>query len=158
MKVILLQDIEGLGKKFEVKDVSAGHARNFLLPNKLVKAATKDALSWLAEQKEIIEKVAEEDLKKTQGVASGLDGSEVNITVKIGEDGQLFESINTQKIAERLKEMGFGVKKSQIKLENPIKEVGEFPISISLDHNLEVEIKLIVMGQKQENSKEDSEE
>ena len=136
MKVILLQDVEGLGKKYEVKEVKPGHARNLLLPQKLAKAATKPALKWLADQKEVIEKEAEEDLKKSQELASTLDGVEVSIIVKVGDEGQLFESINNQKIADKLKEMGFDVKKSQVRLENPIKEIGEFHVSINLDHNL----------------------
>ena len=150
MKVILLQDIEGLGKKYEVKDVKNGHARNFLLPEKLARAATKPALKWLSDQKEIIAKEVEEDLKKAQVLASELDGLELSVVVKVGDEGQLFESINSQKIVEKLKEMGFEVKKSQVKLENPIKEIGEFPVSISLDHNLEAEIKLIVSAEKTE--------
>jgi len=155
MKVIILQDIEGLGKKYEIKNVRNGYARNFLLPEKLARAATKQALKWLADQKEIIEKAAEEDLKMAQVLASSLDGSELNIVVKIGNEGQLFESINIQKIVEKLKEMGFEVKKSQIKLENPIKELGEFPISISLDHNLEAEIKVIVTAEKTNEKEEE---
>lgn len=148
MKVILLQDVDGLGKKYEVKEVKSGHARNFLLPQKQARAATKEALRWLADQKEVIEKKAEEDLKKSQGLASGLDGLEVSIATKVGNEGQLFESVNSQKIVEKLKEMGFEVKKSQIKLQNPIKELGEFTINITLDHNLEAEIKLSVTAEK----------
>jgi large subunit ribosomal protein L9 len=148
MKVILLQDVDALGKKYEVKDVKDGYARNFLLPGKLAKPANRQALKWLADQKEIIEKKAEEDLKLSQGLASKLDGVELNIAVKVGEEGQLFESINNQKIVDKLKEMGFEVKKSQVKLEDPIKELGEFPINISLDHNLEVEIKVIITAEK----------
>jgi large subunit ribosomal protein L9 len=158
MKVILLEDVEGLGKKYEIKEVKNGHARNFLLPQKLVRAATRPALKWLADQKEVIEKAAEEDLKKSQGVASELDGLELNIAVKVGDEGQLFESINSQKIAEKLKEMGLEVKKSQIKLENPIKELGEFPVSISLEHNLEAEIKVIVTAAKGDSAEEKIEE
>ncbi len=60
MKVILLQDIEGLGKKYEVKEVKNGYARNFLIPKKWAQAATKQALKWLAKQKEMIEKNIEE--------------------------------------------------------------------------------------------------
>lgn len=150
MKIILLQDVEGLGKKYEIKDVKDGYARNFLLPQKIARPATKQALKWLSDQKEIIEKQAEEDLKKAQSLASGLDGLELNIAVKVGEEQQLFESINSQKIAEKLKEIGFEIKKSQVKLENPIKELGEFPVNISLDHNLEAEIKLIVTEEKTE--------
>jgi large subunit ribosomal protein L9 len=146
MKVILLQDVEGLGKKYEIKEVKNGHARNPLLPQKMAKAATKEALKWLKDQKEFIEKEAEEDLKKAQVLASELDGLEVGILVKIGDEGQLFESINSQKITEKLKEMGFEVKKSQILLENPIKELGEFSVKINLDHNLEADIKVIITG------------
>ena len=149
MKVILLQDTEGLGKKYETKDVKSGYARNFLLPQRLARAATKDALKWLRDQKELIEKEAEEDLKKAQVLASGLDGLELTISVKVGDEGQLFESINNQKIAEKLKEIGFEVKKSKIILKEPIKELGEFLVNVSLDHNLEAEIKLIIIEEKE---------
>ncbi len=149
MKVILLEDVENIGKKHEVKDIKSGYARNFLIPNNLVKLATKQNLKWLKAQKEIIEKVAEEDLKKSQGVASQIDGIEVTITVKVGSEGQLFESINNVKISEKLKEMGFDVKKSQINLKEPIKELGEFPVKVNLDHNLESEINLIIVAQKE---------
>lgn len=155
MKVILLEDVESLGKKYEVKEVKNGYARNFLLPQKLARPATKKALEWLAEQKEIIEKQAEEGLKKAQVLASSIDGMEVNIAVKIGEEGQLFESINNQKIADKLKEMGFEVKKNQIMLENSIKELGEFPVNLNLDHNLEAEIKVIVTAEKEKDKKEE---
>lgn len=148
MKVILLQDIEDLGKKYEIKEVKNGHARNFLIPKKMARAATKQALKWLESQKEVIEKEMEEDLKKAQAIASQLDGLELNISVKVGDEGQLFESIGAQKIVEKLKDMGFEFKKSQIKLENPIKELGDFPISINLDHNLEAEIKVIVTAEE----------
>jgi len=149
VKVILLEDIENIGKKYEVKDVKPGHARNFLIPKNLVKLATKPNLKWLKDQKAVMEKEAEEDLKKSQEVASKIDGIEVSIVVKVGPEGQLFESINNVKISEKLKEMGFDVKKSQIKLEEPIKDLGEFPVKISLPHNLETEINLIITAEKE---------
>jgi len=139
-----LQDIDKLGKKYEIKDVKDGYARNFLIPNNLAKQATKEVLQWLEVQKEIQEKREEEGLKKAQELASAIDGLEVNIFAKIGEQGQFFESINEQKISEKLKEMGFDIKKSQIELQEPIKEIGEFPVKVKLEHNLEVEIRVIV--------------
>jgi large subunit ribosomal protein L9 len=148
MKVILLQNVEDLGKKYEVKEVKDGYAQNFLLPEKLAKPATKEALKWLEDQKEVISKEAEEDLKKAQELASKIDGLELTIAVKVGDEGQMFESVNSQKIVEKLKESGFEVKKSQVILENPIKELGEFPIKLNLDHNLEVEIKVIITEEK----------
>lgn len=152
MKVILLQDVENLGKKYEVKEVKDGYARNFLLPQKLVKPATKQSLKWLEDQREAIEKDAEEDLKKSQDLASKLDDLELSIAMKVGEEGQLFESITSQKISEKLSELGFEVKKSQIALEGPIKELGEFPVKINLEHNLEVEIRIIISAEQITNS------
>ena len=144
MKVILLQDVKNLGKKYEVKDVADGHARNLLFPKNVVREATPEALEWLAMQQGILAAKAEESLKHIQDTASSLDGTEVVIAVKVGDEGQLFENITNQKIAERLKEMGFEVKKAQVQLEFPIKETGEFPVKVRLDHNLEVELRVII--------------
>lgn len=148
MKVVLLQDIENIGKKYEVRDVADGYARNFLIPRGLAKEATEQALKWVQMQKEIAEKKAEEDLKHVQDLASRIDGLELTIPVKLGDEGQLFESITNQKIADRLKELGFDLKKTQIELQTPLKELGEFPVKIKLDHNLEAEIKIIVIEEK----------
>jgi large subunit ribosomal protein L9 len=148
MKVILLQDVDKIGKKHEVKHVSDGYARNFLLPKGLAKPATEESLKWLEEQKESLREKSEEELKKIQGLASSLDGLEVIIPVKIGEKDQLFEAVTAQKIVDKLKEQGFDVKKTQIVLTEPIKELGEFPVKIQFGHNLEVEIKLIIIEEK----------
>jgi len=148
MKVVLLQDIDRIGKKYEIKEVKDGYARNFLIPKGLVKIATLQAVEWADMQKEILEKKAEEELAKIQKVASEMDGLEVTIPVKIGEKDQLFEKITEQKVAEKFKEMGFDVKKTQILMENPIEEIGEFPIKIKFDHNLEAEITVIVVEEK----------
>lgn len=155
MKVILLKDIEKLGKKYDIKNVADGYARNFLIPQNLVKPANRESLKWLEKQKKIEEELAVEGLKKTQGVASGLDGLEIIISVKVGEDEQLFESINNQKIAEKLKEAGFDIKKNQIKLEKPIKELGEYPVKITFDHNLETEITVIISKEKEKEKEEE---
>ena len=148
MRVILLQDIENVGKKYDIKDVKNGYARNFLLPKGLANLATRKTLKWLELQKEIEAKKAEEELKRFQEIASAIDGQEIIIPVKIGEENQFFESITSQKIAEKLKESGFDIKKNQIDLPEPIKEVGEFPIKIHLEHNLEAEIKVIIIEEK----------
>ena len=148
MRVILLKDVENLGKKYEIKEVKAGYARNFLIPKKLARPATKETLKWLEIQKEIAAKKAEEELKKIQDFVSQIDGLEVLFKVKIGEKGELFESITAQKISEKLKEMGFEIKKTQIDLPEPIKELGEFPVKIHFEHNLEAEIKVIVTEEK----------
>ena len=149
MKVILLQDVEKIGKKYEVKEVADGHARNFLIPKGLVKPVTEKSLKWLEAQQEVLKEKAEQDLKKFQDLATSLDGQEIMMPVKVGEEKQLFEAISVQKIFEKLKEIGFDVKKNQIILAEPIKELGEFPVKIRFSHNLEVEIKVIVTEEKE---------
>jgi len=101
----------------------------------------------LAELKDIKrqeEKMAEEHLMETQKIASGLDGQEFELFVKTGAGGQLFEAITPLKIVKKLEEAGFKIKKDQIILEKPIKELGEFSAKIILDHHLEVKITLII--------------
>lgn len=148
MKVILLQDVEKLGKKYDVKDVKDGYARNFLIPKGLVKQATEEALEWLAVQKEIQEKQAEKDLKTVEETVSKIDGLEVIIPVKVGDKGQLFEKIDPKDISEKIKQAGFDIKKGQIELEKPLEELGEFPVKLKFEHNLEADIKIIITEEK----------
>lgn len=144
MKVILLKDIEGVGKKYEIKSIKDGYARNFMIPNGLAKTANSSAMAELKEIKKQEEKIAEEHLIEIQKVASKIDGQEFEFFVKTGDDGQLFESITPLKIAKKLNDSGFDIKKDQIVLDNPIKELGEFHAKINLDHHLEAKITIII--------------
>ena len=148
MKVILLQDIENIGKKDDVKNVAAGFARNFLFPRKLAITATKKAIQENEKLKKEQEKKAEQELKTAQEIASKIDGLELEIKEKIDEKGQLYGSVNENTIIQALKEKGFNIKKKQIKIPQPIKEPGEHLANILFDHNLEAEIKLIVIEEK----------
>ena len=144
MKIILLKDVESLGKKFEVKEVAVGYARNFLFPNKLAKLATKQALELLEAQKVKQVEKAEQELEQIQALISKIEGLELVVPVKMTKDGRIFGSVNPVKISESLKQAGFNVKKSQIILERPIKEIGEWPVKISFPHGLETEISVII--------------
>jgi len=148
MKVILLEDVDKLGKKYEVKEVKEGYARNFLFPKKLAKAASKKSLEWLESRREELESKAEEELSQTQAKVEAIDGLEVIVPVKVGDDSQLFEGVSTQKISDKLKELGFEIKKNQIDIKEPIKELGEFPTKINFKHNLEAEIKVIITAEE----------
>lgn len=148
MRIILLQDVENIGKKYEIKDVKDGYARNFLIPKGLAKIATEKVIKWAETQKEATVKKAEEELKKIQQLASQIDGLELVIPVKIGKEGQLFEKITSQKVSEKLADLGFEIKKEQIDLKEPIIELGEFPVKVKLKHNLEAEIKVIMTEEK----------
>lgn len=152
MKVVLLKDVDNVGKKYDIKEVKTGYARNFLILKGLAKPATKEAALWAEIQKEIQAKKSEDDLKKIQEKASTIDGQEVVVSVKVGDVDQLFESVSAQKIAEKLKELGFSVKKNQIIAEKPIKNLGEYPVKIKFDHNLEAEISVIVVAQEEKHA------
>jgi large subunit ribosomal protein L9 len=151
MKVVLLKDVENVGKRYDIKEVKNGYGRNFLVQKGLAKTATKELIAWSELQKSMEEKKSEEDLKKIQEKATNMDGQEVLVLVKVGDENQLFESINAQKIAEKLKEMGFEVKKNQIILDSPIKELGEYSVKIKFEHNLETEITVIVTAKEEKN-------
>jgi large subunit ribosomal protein L9 len=144
MKVILLRDVPNTGKKHDVKDVSPGFARNFLISKGLAIVADESSLKNLEAKKKADSEKAEQELKETEQIVSKLDGTEVEILVKAGKEGQLFESINKQKVSEHLKEMGFNVSKDQVDLKTPIKETGEFPIKLRFEHGLEAEVKIII--------------
>ena len=149
MKVILLENIDNLGKKNEIKDVPAGFARNFLIPKGLVLIATQENIKKLEEEKNKEQEKSSKELEEMEKQASQLDGMEVVIEMKTGKEGQLFQSINKQKISERLKELGFDINKNNVDLKTPIKELGEFSIKIKFEHNLEAEIKIIVSEEKE---------
>lgn len=144
MKVILLRDIKKLGKKFEVKEVSPGYARNLLIPNGYAILADKQSLKRLEIQKNIEMKKTEERQRENEKMIKELEGKEIKIDTKIGDKGQLFETINEQKIADKLKEMGFVVEKSNIEINEPIKCQGEYLVKLKLDNNLEGKIKIII--------------
>jgi len=153
MKIILLQDVENIGKKDEMKNVANGYARNFLFPKKLAKIATKKAIEELEEQRELEVKKAEEELKAIQETVSKIDGLEIEVPVKVDEEKKLYGSINEMEISKIFKGKGFDIKKKQIKIPQPIKEIGEYPVTILFDHNLEAEIKLIVIEEKSSSAK-----
>ena len=148
MKIILLQDIEKLGKKNDLREVTDGYARNFLIPNKMAVLATKSEIAKIEEQNKIDAQKAEEELARFQEIASQLDGLELEIVAKTDDDGKLFGAVNAPALAEKLKEQGLKIEKNQIRIEKPIKETGEHEITIELPHNLEVKIKVIVVAEK----------
>ena len=148
MQIILIKDVEKLGKRYEIKEVSSGYARNYLIPKGLAIQASEKLLKWAEVQREKEEKKADEKLKKVSEFVSAIDGLEIEITVKVGKEDQFFEKINQQKISEGLKELGFEIKKSQIELEKPLEELGEFPVKIKFEHNLEAEVKIIITEKK----------
>ena len=153
MRVILIKSVENLGEKDDVKEVTSGYARNFLLPNNLVKPATKKDLEEFKKQKELTAQKAEKELKVVELLVSQIDGQEVEIIAKAKETGETYGSTTPLKISQALKKNGFKVKRSQVKLKEPIKKLGEYPVMISFDHCLEAEIKLTIVEENKKKEK-----
>lgn len=149
MKVILLKDVPNTGKKNDVKEVSPGFGRNFLIPKGLAVVADNDSLQKLELKKKADAENAAKELKETESIVKKINGQEIEIKVKTGSEGQLFESINKQKVSDHLKEMGFNVDKDNVVLESPIKEAGEFPIKLKFAHNLAAEVRIIIKGSEE---------
>ena len=150
MKVILLENVEKLGVKGDIKEVANGYARNLLIPNKKAIMATKEEIAKLEKQKQVEAQQAEQELSRYQEVATQLDGLELEILAKVGEEGKLFGTITANQVVEKLKEQGIEIQKNQVKLTDPIKELGEYEVNIAFPHNLEAKIKIIVAGEKKE--------
>lgn len=132
MKIILLKDVPGLGKRYEVKEVASGYARNFILPKGLGEPATEKATARVKEftDKALGEsKIQEELLKKN---FESLDGQKIHISEKANDKGHLFAGIHKEELGKLLKDnLHLEVPIEYIKLEKPIKEIGTFEIEIS---------------------------
>ena len=148
MKVILLENIKKLGRKFDIKHVTDGYGRNFLLPRRLARLATQDALDELDEELRKREMIATEELEHVEGAAESLDGLEIILSAKVEESGTLYAAVNQDVIQKKLKELGFDVPKKAIKIKEPIKELGEHKVMLEFDHGLEAELKLIIEEEK----------
>ncbi|WP_353893264.1 50S ribosomal protein L9 [Proteinivorax hydrogeniformans] len=132
MKVILLKDDKKLGKKGEVKEVSEGYARNFLIPRGLVKEANQSNLKDLKEKQKIKEKKAEKEFNKAQQTAKKIENLKVEIAVKAGEGGRLFGSVTTKDIGNELSKKGIKIDKRKVELKDPIKSLGSYQVEIKL--------------------------
>jgi large subunit ribosomal protein L9 len=150
MKVILNQDVIGLGEEGDIKDVANGYARNFLLPKKLVVLHTKENLAALEHKRTAIESRKEEKRKEAQGLRERLEAEEIKFAVPAGENGKLFGSVNNTLVAVELEKKGFQIEKKRIEIpEHTIRSVGTYKVKVRLYDKEEAVIKLIVEGTAQ---------
>jgi large subunit ribosomal protein L9 len=148
MKVVLLKDVKNLGKKNEIKEVSNGYGRNFLLKQNLAKIATESEISNARKRENLDLKSKEDEIKKENDILKKIAGTEIEIEVKVGKKEELFESVSPQKITEELEKKGFHILKEQVIIEEPIKELGEHSVGIKLKHTELVKIKVKVIKEK----------
>ncbi len=147
MKVILKDDIKTLGKMGEIKDVKNGYANNYLFPNKLAMLATDSNMKVFEDYKRTAMKQAEKTVIQMKDLAEKLAATSVNITVQAGADDKLHGSVTNADISDALQKQGIELDKRKIILEEPIKQIGIFPVKVHLAPEIEAELKVWVIKQ-----------
>lgn len=133
MKVILLCDVKGQGKKDQIINVSDGYARNFLFPQKKAVPADAKATSELKSKEEAKQYKISEDRKAAQAIADKINGTEVRIQMGHGQDGRLYGSVTAKDIAEALsKKLAIDVDKRKIQMKEAIKAYGNYSLEIKI--------------------------
>jgi large subunit ribosomal protein L9 len=146
-QAILLQDVESLGERGTVVDVSAGYLRNFLLPRKLAEAATKGSIEAAARRREASERAEREAVDKARENAALLGRTVLTIPQQAGDDGRLFGSVTTQDIADAIRDArGMRVDRRKIHLEEPIRNVGTHMVVVEVADDVTATVKTMVVA------------
>jgi large subunit ribosomal protein L9 len=144
IQVILRDDVPNLGKIGEVVRVKPGYARNFLLPRGLAIEASGKNLRMLEHQKRVIATKAEREQTAAAGVASKLEGLRLTVKANAGEEGRLFGSVTNLDVERLLAEKGFRVDRRRIGLEEPLKQLGTYPIVVEVGRGVRATVELTI--------------
>lgn len=144
MKVYLLEDVKGQGKKGEIINVSDGYAQNFLFKKNLASPATADVINSVEIKNKTLAYHKEQERLAAIEKDAQLKGRKIVLKARHGEQGKIFGSITAKEIAEALNSAGEKIDKKDIDLKAPIKETGEYPLSVRLYANISTEIIVVV--------------
>jgi large subunit ribosomal protein L9 len=144
MEVILREDIDKLGHRGQVVNVSPGYARNFLLPKRLAVAATESNKKIVEQERHAALRREAKEVADAQELARIMAGVSVTIAQKAGENDQLFGSVTAKDIAELLEKQGYSIERRKVHLDEPIKTLGEHKVAIRLHKEVSVEIPVLV--------------
>lgn len=145
MEVILLEDVEGLGKAGELKTVKDGYARNYLIPRNLAVIADKKKKRDLEHKKRMVEGIQRRRLKTASDFKSKLEKISVTIPAVAGEDDRLHGAITKEKIADAITSYGISIDKEQVLLDEPIKSLGIFNVKIKILKDIDATVKVWVV-------------
>ena len=159
MRVILIRDVDRVGTAGEVKDVADGYGRNYLLPKGLAELVSPDGLKRADEYRKAEERRQQALNAEMEGLAGLLDGLEVNIKAKAGENERLYGSVTSADIAEEAQRLtGHEVDKRKVELHEPIHQLGEYEITVKLTRDLTPTLKVIVSAEGIEGKTEEKAE
>lgn len=145
MQIILLKDITGLGRRLDLKEVSEGYARNFLLPRKLATAASPQTLAWAREQLSKIQHQKRRSQAVAMGAIDKLQNVRIILRAKTNDNGTLYEGIHASMIAEKIKQdFKVDVHADDVILSSTIKKTGVYHIKIKLGQERQVEVELLI--------------
>jgi large subunit ribosomal protein L9 len=145
MKVILTDEIRGLGTRGDIVAVKDGYARNFLFPKKLAREATPGNLKAIEQEKKKWALLAQEEKAVAQKAADSVKGTKVTIQKRVGDHGQLFGSVTANEIADALEAKGVQVEKRRIELDHPIKTLGVHDVEVRLHREVSAQIQVEVV-------------
>jgi large subunit ribosomal protein L9 len=144
MEVILREDIDNLGTRGQVVKVAPGYARNFLLPKRMAVAATEANKKIVEQERQAYLRKEAKIQSEAQDLAKIMTGATVRIAQKAGENDQLFGSVTSKDIAEALAAQNYNIDRRRILLEEPIRQLGEYKVTVRLHKDVPVEITVIV--------------
>lgn len=147
MKVLLLADVKGQGKKDQIVEVSDGYAKNFLFPRKLAVVADKGAVNVAKNRESSKQYKLDTQKEEAEKLAKEINGKTVNIVAQGGNDGRLYGSITTKDIAEAYKkQFGVEIDKRKLQLDEPIRAYGVYSVEAKIYNGLSATIKVAVVG------------
>jgi len=148
MKVILIDEIRGLGTRGDVVNVKDGYARNYLLPKNLAREATPGNMKSVEQERKKWAMLAQKEKEQASKAAEVVKGTKIVVSKRVGEGGQLFGSVTANEIADALAEKGFEVDKRRIELAHPIKTLGMHDVEVRLhkDVSAQIQVEVVPIG------------
>lgn len=147
MKIILKEDVKNLGRMGDIVNVAEGYARNFLIPRKLAVEANTKSIKALEHEKKIIQEKAKKIKNAYQELSDRISSMTLTIRAKAGEEDKLFGSITTMDIAEALKSEGVNIDRKKIALDEPIKRLGSYTVSVRIHPEIAAQLNIQVIAE-----------
>jgi large subunit ribosomal protein L9 len=145
MEIILREDIDKLGQRGQVVKVTAGYARNFLLPRKLAVAANESNKKIVEQERQAHLRREAKQVSEAQDLGKMMAAVSVTIRQKAGENDQLFGSVTAQDVAVALEKLGYTIDRKKVQLEEPLKMLGDFQVSVRLHKDVSIDIPVHVV-------------
>ncbi len=144
MEIILIEDMENLGRRGTVAKVADGYARNYLIPKRLAVLATPGNMKTIENQKLVWAKQEAKLKEEAELLSSALGALEIVITKRAGEGDALYGSVTSMEVADQLQAKGFVIDRRKIRMEHPLKTLGSFDVPIRLHHDVTATVKVVV--------------